>query len=254
MKKLFKTKLGAELTVKKSIQEIRELKAHICQYCHKENYYTEKLCESCYAYINRDKPQNSVSKAMDHYERKAIYWTCAYCKVHNKEDKTYCEYCKKNKATNTSTVFTEESKIIEQKFKVNYNKVHKVYCKLCLDQYVKPNSLYCDNCNKKRGGANTTRQVSKNPLSVELKNNIGRKNVTAVVEQINYDLGRSGIMKSEYDSYDGGNVVISKRTNYSPSIIHGGSYNISPGVSNNKYNPNMNKMVVFDNPPVKSKP
>jgi hypothetical protein len=247
MKKLFKTKLGTDLN-RKSIQEIRELKAHICQYCHKENYYTEKLCESCYAFINRDKPQSAVLKTVDKFVKKAIYWTCAYCKVHNKEDKTFCEYCKKNKTTVLGAL--EESKAIEQKYRVSFNKVQKVYCKLCLDQYVKPNSLYCENCNKKRGPVSTLRQASNNPLSLELKNNMARKNVTTVMDSIEYDLGRSGIMKSEFDSYDGGNVTIKKRANFSPSIIHGGNYSIG---SPNKYTSNMNKKLAFDNPFVKGK-
>jgi hypothetical protein len=245
MKKLFKTKLGTELNAKKSIQEIRELKANICQYCHKENYYTEKLCESCYAFINRDKPHNTVAKALDHYEKKPIYWTCAYCKVQNKEDKAYCEYCKKNKTTTLD--HKEESKVIEQKFKVTFNRTQKINCKICNDEYASVNSPYCEGCNKKRG-CQTYRPLAKNPLTQELKNKIyARKDVNTTLTSVSSDMQRSGIMKSEYDQYEGGNVQINRRRNhYSPSVIHSGSYSPQGFKTSNKN-------AVFNYPNVRGK-
>jgi hypothetical protein len=202
LNKKFKTKIGESAT-KRNIQELKELKCHECEYCMKDNYYNAKNCENCYTFNDKNsgKTLNRSIKHKENYLDYPFYWTCAFCKKLNKEYLITCDLCRKNKIIYVDN--PEEVKLIEQKYKAHFDKLHmnttNLFCKKCNDQYACPGSLFCELCNLKRG-------VSANPNSRSVvRENRGEvkpiKDVNSVMEKIKQDLRRSGLGRRDTEDY-----------------------------------------------------
>jgi hypothetical protein len=197
----FKTQLGSELTTKKNIQELKDLKSHSCSFCQKDNYYKEKNCENCFPYNDKEsrKTLNPEIKYRLNYEKNIIYWKCAFCKQVNKELKITCDICRKNKVVYVEN--PDEVKTIEQKYKVNFDKLNQNkqchFCKMCNDQYACQGSLYCEICQKKRRVA-SAKPVRANPRGL-MEDRTKKTTINSPLERLNDDLRKSGLLKTEPD-------------------------------------------------------